>query len=156
MFLYRNNPLSETHRKQRPELLYGPLLESWRELLNWHCIKHPNDTETISVIKHMICVYAIEAVEMLYQTGRNEMEAEFIIDKYFCRDFLDNYRTILLSDNRVKQISFYYDNRQEFIIQQRKRGKVKIWKNRLKKWMLFRMINDKKYRTVLPKGILVS
>ena len=115
MFLYRNNYLSETHRKQKAEELYGPLLNSWKGLLEWHKELHSDDIDTIKVVKHMICVYAIEGMEMLYQREIDENVAEKIIDEYFCRDFLENYENIVLSDNRRIEIGEYCLHKNEFI-----------------------------------------
>lgn len=152
MFLYRNNYLSETHRKQKVEELYGPLLNSWKGLLEWHKELHSDDIDTIKVVKHMICVYAIEGVEMLYQRGIDENVAEKIIDEYFCRDFLENYENIVLSDNRRLEISEYCFHKNEFIKKQYKLGMREHWKNKLKRFEFVRKINDKKnYKVVIPK-----
>ena len=157
MFLYRNNYSSETHRMQRVETLYGPILNSWKELLNWHLVNHPDDIETIRTVKYMICVYAIEAVEMLYKTGISEETAEGIVDKHFCREFLDLYKDIVLEKARFDQIGFYYNHRKKFIIRQRALGKIDNYKNRLKNYVIFRTLNNKiKYRSVLPKGLYTN
>lgn len=157
IFLYRDNELSETHRKQSVESFFVPVLNTWKGLLNWHLLKHPDDEGTIKTVKHMICVYAIEAVENLYKSGMNEAEAESFIDNYLCRDFLDNYKSLVLSENRLRQIGLYYDKRQEFILKQRK-NRVRDKRNSLlKKYPLFRILNDyKKYREVLPKGLYIN
>ena len=76
---------------------------------------HSDDIDTIKVVKHMICVYAIEGMEMLYQREIDENVAEKIIDEYFCRDFLENYENIVLSDNRRIEIGEYCLHKNEFI-----------------------------------------
>lgn len=43
MFCYRNNPSSETHRRQSPDKLYVPILKSWLDLLEWHELQHSTD-----------------------------------------------------------------------------------------------------------------
>ena len=71
---------------------------------------------------------AIEAVEMLFKTGISEETAEGIIDKYFCREFLDHYKDIVLEETRLVQIGFYYNHRKKFIRRQRVLGKKIILK----------------------------
>lgn len=157
MFLYRNNFSSQTHQYQKVSSIYGPLLKSWRELLSWHLENHSTDVHTIKTIKHMICVYAIEAVEMLYRTGMKEEDAEPVIDRYFCRDFLDNYKTMLLSENRIKEIGFYYEHRQAFIKEQRRIGKRQNIRMKLRNSRFLQAMNDrKKYKSVIPKGIYTT
>ena len=152
MFLYRNNYTSETHRKQYPQMLFGPLLKSWKELLVWHEKKHTEDIEIIKFVKHMICVYAFEGVEALYQTGIDESRAEKLIDEYLCRDFLDNYEDIVLSENRRIQIANYYQNRESFIRQQRKMGRRARFKSNMKALTVLNMIYDKKkYQEIIPR-----
>lgn len=108
-FLYRNNPKSETHSKKKPEEIYVPLLESWHDLLVWHEKYHSMDTEIIIHTKHMICVFAIEGLELLYQSGRDEGELKKIAEIGF-EPFLDNY-TINVSSApwQVKRISRYFN-----------------------------------------------
>lgn len=152
MFLYRNNYLSETHRKQKAEELYGPLLNSWNNLLEWHEKLHYDDIETIKVVRHMICVYAIEGVEMLYRRGIAESEAEKIVDQYLCRDFLNDYDNLVLSDNRRIEIGEYYLHKDEFIKKQYKLGKKEYWRNKLKRFEIIRKMYDKKeYKEAIPK-----
>ena len=155
MFLYRNNIYSETHRGITPEELYGPLLASWRELLDWHITQHPDDRKAIATVKHMICVYAMEAVEMLYKTGINEKEAETIVDKYFCRDYLDHYKEIVLSQNRIDQIGFYYDHREEFIRKWSNIGRKEARIIHFKKMKWARYLNSFfKYKEAIPKSYI--
>jgi len=154
MFLYRNNYTSETHRKQKTEELYAPILNSWKELLAWHERNYADDKETIQTIKHMICVYAMEGVEQLYQSGISKEEAEIVIDKCLCRDYLDNYQNLCLSENRIQQIGRYYNDRGAFIREQHKLGRKNRILNYLKHSTCFRKLNDfKKYSVKLEKGL---
>ena len=154
MFLYRNNIMSETHRKRRIEEKYGPLLSSWKKLLQWHEEKHPDDKDAIATVKHMILVYAMEAVEALYQTGISEDEAEEVISRSLCRDYIENYQNIALSENRVVQVERYLNSRQKFIEEQGAIGAKMNYLQRVASIPLVRrMYSLKKYREKVPKGL---
>lgn len=156
MFLYRNNAASETHRKQKAEDLYVPILNSWMELLEWHEKEHATDEAIIAYVKHMICVYAIEGLEMLYQENRREAEQHIIAKREF-EKYLTNYQVDLSSAQRqVDRVAKYFEHYEQFVKENRIAGLKKRMGKRLTSIGFIRELYEKKkYKEVLPESICV-
>jgi glycosyltransferase involved in cell wall biosynthesis len=147
MFLYRNNTSSETHKMQKTELLYGPLLKSWKDLERWYHNYNPEDKEIISYVNQMICIYAIEGIEMLYQSDRCNKDIKQVIDKYFAKEYLDSYEQIVQSDKQKQRISEFYDNKKQFV---RKNQMIGYRYRFMKKLMQIPIIRKAYYRKKYP------
>ena len=122
MFLYRNNPASETHRKQKVENLYGPLLCSWKELIKWHEEKHLEDLEAQVTYKTLFCVYAIEAIGALCETNHKAAEVERIAREHLFLDDVLEYMLLLKDQGLRERIERYVNYPQRFINKRRKYG----------------------------------
>lgn len=122
MFLYRNNPASETHRRQSVESLYGPILGSWKELIQWHEDKHPEDLEAEISYKTLFCVYAIEGIEALCAAHYKMKDIEQIANEQL---YLNDVRGYLpsIKDTYLRQrIESYIGHPKKFSRRHRIRG----------------------------------
>lgn len=155
MFLYRNNPDSETHSKQKTENLYGPLLDSWKELLHWFELRYPEDERAIKFVKNMICIYGIEGIESLYKNGRKNHEICQVIQECFATDFLKEYEKIIWEENQKSRISEFFNNRKRFELKNRIIGYKMIFGNILMKIpMVSNKFYEKKYPIIINKNLL--
>lgn len=118
MFCYRNNPASETHSKKSPESLYVPILNSWLELLNWHETFDSVNTDIIRLIKNMICIYAMEGIEAMYQYGMTDRKINEIVKKNFPLDILMQYQEIMDNDWRKQKWKQWFENHSNFVKKQ--------------------------------------
>ena len=153
IFLYRNNVNSETHKRISIEDLYGALLKSWVDLLEWHLKNHAEDEDIINHTRWMICVYAIEGIEALYQTERPLEEMERVAKEYLCKDYLDKYR-YLACDNHKYEMDEYCEHYEEFIKNNKAIGKRKRRISAISRLKVLRPIYErKKYGTVLDESL---
>lgn len=152
IFLYRNNPTSETHRKQEPQLLYGPILNTWRELIDWHLEKEPRDDEIIRLCEMMMCLYGIEGIEALYQFGLPTKKIRNIVKEFFYEEILSKYKNIRMSKINYQRLDEYYNFNEKFALKNRVKGLViRILKNMSKVSFLRNMYDKKRYPTVLEQ-----
>lgn len=155
MFLYRNNASSETHRKQNAELLYGPLLKSWEELLKWFESLYSEDEKAKRFVKNMICIYAIEGIESLYTSGRKNSIINSLVNSYFSIDYLADYKGIVWEEKQYNRINEYFENRKIFVRKNRIKGyKMKIGRILIKFSLVKRKFYENKYPTTLNKELL--
>ena len=110
MFLYRNNPASETHKKYKTEDLYGPILGSWKGLLQWHQETHPADLEAQHTYKTLFCVYAMEAVETLCASKHKLSVISKIAGEHLYHDDLVEYMQSLKDMGLRKRIEDYIEH----------------------------------------------
>ena len=140
MFFYRNNPMSETHRVFFPEEIYIPLLDSWVELLQWHEKEHVCDHLIIQSTKNLICVWAIEGLEALYQSERDELLLHEIAANLF-EKYLINYKNDTIIDQKqTDRIRLYFEHYSDFVKKNRAIGKKQrlchlIIKNNFVRWI---------------------
>ena len=155
MFLYRNNINSETHKRIKVEELYGNLLKSWVELLEWHNENYPDDKQSIDFVKWMICVYAIEGIQVLYQSKRPLEEMEKVAEKYLCKDYIYKYKDLAFDDHKF-EMQEYTDNYQEFIKKNKAIGTKKRIKSAISAIPLLRTIYErKKYQIILDESLYI-
>lgn len=114
MFLYRNNPSSETHRMIKVEDLYGPILQSYKEALAWHQEKYPKDLDIHRVYKTLFCLYAIEGLELLYASHRKKAEIEKVANERFLKDDVIEYMGSTKDDGLCNRIGEYLYNPRSF------------------------------------------
>lgn len=150
MFLYRNNPSSETHRRQKPQALYGPILRSWKELIDWHWKKKPEDLEIQMVCKTLFCVYVMEAIEALCETHYKVAEIERIAKEELYLDDAMEYMLLLKDRGLRKRIESYVNHPRQFGKEHRVNGyKRSIGRMLLKIPFVKTRFNKKKYPTDL-------
>lgn len=126
MFLYRNNSMSETHRKQAVESLYIPMLESWNDMLKWFKDNFPDDNKVIEFVKHMICVYSIEGIESMYKYGYSNDKVETLVN-HPVFDILKDYEKNVFADHQRERIKLFFTDRKKFA----KKNKLAGYKMRL-------------------------
>lgn len=154
MFLYRNNSMSETHRKQEVEKLYVPLLESWVGLLNWFEDNYPDDNKAIEFVRHMLCVYAIEGVEAMYMNGySNEKVENFVNQSVF--DYLKDYDKNVLDDHQRERIKLFFTDKKKFAKKNRIAGfKIKLGYIAMKIPFVKSMFYKRKYPSEISRDLL--
>ena len=154
MFCYRNNPSSLTHRKIDPVKLYIPILNSWRDLLNWHQTNHSDDEQILRLTKNMICIYAMEAIEAMYLHGRKDEEVFRVIESEFPNDILENFETIMYTEYRKQKWRDFFKNHNQFVLGQKKKRKRTQCLQVLRAIPgMQQLYNLKKYPEVIPKEL---
>lgn len=154
MFCYRNNRKSETHSVILPEKLYIPLLRSWVEVLLWHQTNHPHDDEIIRLVKNMICIYAMEAIEAMYQRGYDDSKVINLVKNEFPNDIIKDFESIMFTEWRKELYRKYYNEHECFVSLHRK----KIFRSRILKFFYkFPFVQDvydkRKYPEIVPKEL---
>lgn len=150
IFLYCNNPGSETHRKQRVQSLYGPILDSWNELIHWHMEKNSRDIEIIRLCKNMMCIYGIEGIEALYQNGIKPKQIREIVSECFHEEIMKEYKAVGMSENNYQRLDSYYNYNKKFVIKNRLKGfKNKLMKSVLKIKFIAEVYDKKRYPVAL-------
>ena len=153
LFYYRNNPESETHRKYEIEQMFGPMLQSYEELIKWHEHNHPRDLAAINFCERMKCIYSIEAIELLYKQGLSENEIKKIRDR-ICPQLLKKYTKIELSNRTFSKIYEYENKRSIFCLKNRIKGiALKVGKFIVKNQYIRKMYEFKKYPIKLERRI---
>lgn len=75
----------------------------------------------------MICIYAMEAIEAMYQYGKTDREVQDVVNQEFPKFILSNYDVVMLSEWRKEQWREYFQNHSKFVHEQkRKRYKLYI------------------------------
>lgn len=144
IFMYRNNSTSETHRKQKPEDLYVPILDSWNTLIGWHQSLNSDDEQVVLLCKKMMCLYGIEGIEMLYRNNVSEKRIQEIADQYLYKNILKNYTFFGLSPNSQKRIEMYYHSHRKFVIKNIIIGIIILAAKRGKKVPFVRRVYEKR------------
>lgn len=120
MFLYRNNPYSETHRPQSPDTLYVPLLQSWMTLLRWAEDSFSMDIELITSIKNSICVYAMEGIEAMYRYGMSDIEITKIVKSKYPTEILCEYQCVMYASHYKELLQEYTGDHKRFLKREQK------------------------------------
>lgn len=122
MFLYRNNPASEAHRNVKVETLYGPLLQSWKELLLWQKERNPDDLEIQASYQTLFCVYVLEGLKLLCATKQSKREIERIARECLFLDDAIEYMASMRDRELCKRIEKYLNQPRRFIRENRVEG----------------------------------
>lgn len=154
MFLYRNNSASETHRRQPVEFLYGPLLDSWNDLVMWHRTFHPEDQRIIRLCENMMCIYSIEAIEQMYQSGMGEKKVFAVIREDLKEELLRKYQSVVLNNKNGRRIDCFYNHHLKFVLMNRGKGLLRKTVKIFLRIPFFRKIFDiKRYPAVISEEI---
>lgn len=155
LFIYRNNPGSETHRKYDIEKMFGPLLQSWDELTEWHEKNFSSDTEIIKLCKQMRYIYSIEAIEILYKNGIDKKTVSEIRDR-ICPKLLKEYKLLDLSERHFTRIHDYEKRHMLFWLKNRIKGIVYIiGKTAMTFSGVRNLYEKKKYPELLDKNVYI-
>ena len=154
IFMYRNNSSSETHRKQNIQDLYGPILDSWNELIDWHRKLNPNDEQIILLCKKMICIYGVEGIELLYRNGVSEKKIREIVKTCLYEETLKNFEKFNLSNNNHQRIAMYFQSHVKFSIKNRCIGFFVRLAKRLKNVSFIQKLYEaRNYPIIMKKDI---
>lgn len=154
IFLYRNNASSLTHRKQKVEKLYVPLLESWVGLLNWFEDNYPDDNEAIEFVRHMLCVYAIEGIEAMYMNGYSNEKVESLVNQ-FAFEYLKDYENNVLAEHQRERIKLFFKSKKKFAKKNMIAGfKIKLGYIAMKIPFLKSMFYKRKYPSEISRDLL--
>lgn len=132
IFLHRNNPASETHKKYKAEDLFGPMLYSWKEFLQWHKEEHPEDTRAQTVYQMMFCGYAVEGIEMLCASKRKLSEIRKIAKEHLYQDDMVSYMPDLKQEKLRNKIEDYLQDPKRFA----RKCRIKAYKDRFGRRLL--------------------
>ena len=155
IFCYRNNPLSETHRKLDPIKLYVPIFNAWLELLKWYLDIDSEDKEIERLIKNMICIYAMEAIKAFYQYGYKDDYVLDVVQQHFPNKILTDFENILYNDARKEDYRSFYNDHKNFLKSQKKTIMVNnIGRFVIKIPGVRKLYYRKKYPCVMPKNLI--
>lgn len=153
IFVYRNNPSSETHRKHDAQKVYAPLLRSWGELIEWHEKNYSKDIQAINFCKKMRCIYSIEGIEALYKSGLREKQIQEFVDKV-C-PHLKEYKSLEFSKTNYDRLFEFEKKKSLFVIKNRAKGLILFVRGILSKSIVIRKLYEKKkYSQILGPGIV--
>lgn len=152
MFLYRNNPYSETHSSKRPDMLYVPLLQSWLSLLQWFEFNDPMDKAIINSTKNMICVYGLEGIEEMYRYGMSDIEIDQIVKLKYPIKILFEYQSVMDEGHKKELLQEYICNHKQFFKREQRRRIKCFFLCTIKKIPGVKYIRDRrKYPDIIKK-----